>query len=72
MLTLAKKTAPKAQFLKQDLRHLDFPADYINGIWACASLLHIKRSEVPVILAKFYEILKPGGILFVHVKKGEG
>ncbi|MCX6793817.1 MAG: class I SAM-dependent methyltransferase, partial [Candidatus Gottesmanbacteria bacterium] len=49
-----------------------FSDESFNGIWACASLLHLERTETPAVLASFYRILKPGGILFVLVKEGVG
>jgi ubiquinone/menaquinone biosynthesis C-methylase UbiE len=68
----AKKNAPKAEFIKMDLLNIDFPKESFDGIWASAVLLHIKKEDIPNILKKFYEILKPEGKLFVAVKFGEG
>ncbi len=41
-----------------------------NGIWACASLLHIKKAELPSILEKFHHALKPNGIFYASFKFG--
>jgi len=43
-----------------------------DGIWACASLLHIPKSEVTNILNRFANALKPNGVLYVSLKEGEG
>jgi SAM-dependent methyltransferase len=72
LLSIAKERAPNATFQKQDLRKLSFPKETFNGIWANASLLHIKRFEVSGVLKRSYEVLKPGCILFILVKKGKG
>lgn len=72
LLDIAKKRVPKASFLKQDLRMLDFPLSSFDGIWACASLHHLKRDEVPNVLQRFNQLLKSGGILFISVKEGNG
>lgn len=43
-----------------------------DGIWACSSLLHIKRSELKNILIKIRDSLKLNGILYVSLKNGHG
>jgi superfamily II DNA or RNA helicase/SAM-dependent methyltransferase len=43
-----------------------------DGIWACASLLHLPQAEVPKALAKLWTALKPNGVLYVSFKLGEG
>ena len=55
-----------------DLRKISFPNELFDGIWACASLLHLERTEVPAVLSVFHRILKPGGIIFILVREGEG
>ena len=72
LLELAKKRAPTAEFQKQDLRELNFPNESFDGIWACASLLHLKREEAPAVLSSFSTLLKSGGVLFVMLKEGKG
>ncbi len=41
-----------------------------DGIWACASLLHIGKNELPDILYRFNKALKPGGIMYASFKYG--
>lgn len=72
LLEIARSNVPKATFLKQDIRNLSFPTNYFDGIWACASLLHIKHDEILATLRSWFTLLKSGGVLFIHVKKGEG
>lgn len=72
MLEIAKKTAPEAEFCLMDLVSISFPKSSFEGIWANASLLHIAKDKIPSVLKSFYSILKPKGILYVRVKKGEG
>lgn len=45
--------------------------DTYDGIWACASLLHIPKSRIEASLARIAEALKPGGILAMSFKRGE-
>ena len=51
---------------------LDFePSKKYDGIWACASLLHLKRDDIPIIIKKLYDSLNEKGILYLSMKKGE-
>ena len=43
-----------------------------DGIWACASLLHVSNEELPDVLGKLRKALKDGGVLYVSFKYGEG
>ncbi|MBW7877336.1 MAG: DEAD/DEAH box helicase family protein [Candidatus Cloacimonetes bacterium] len=42
-----------------------------DGIWACASLLHVPESHQPKILARLLKALKPTGVLYVSYKYGD-
>lgn len=44
--------------------------DCYDGIWACASLLHLPPDEIPAALGLLWLALKPGGTLFVSFKQG--
>jgi len=71
-LEIAKKQAPRSVFIQQDLRNLSFAPNTFNGIWACASLLHLRHKEVLPVLSTMYQLLKPDGIIFISVKVGSG
>lgn len=71
-LKQARKIVSEAKFKKMDLLNLNFPANKFDGIWASAVLLHIKRSDILTVLKNFYKVLKPGGKIFIMVKKGKG
>lgn len=43
-----------------------------DGIWCCASLLHVPSAELPDALHRLARALKPGGIWYVSFKYGEG
>jgi protein-L-isoaspartate O-methyltransferase/DNA-binding transcriptional regulator YiaG len=43
-----------------------------DGIWACASLLHVPASETTEVLARLARALKPGGVLYTSYKLGQG
>ncbi len=42
-----------------------------DGIWACASLLHIPRSRIEATFTIICKALKPGGIWYMSFKRGE-
>ncbi|MEL2239874.1 class I SAM-dependent methyltransferase [Leclercia adecarboxylata] len=43
-----------------------------DGIWCCASLLHVPSLELPVVMKRLADALKPGGVWYVSFKYGEG
>lgn len=43
-----------------------------DGIWACASLLHIPNNQMLDILTKMKKGLKSEGIIYISVKEGQG
>ncbi len=43
-----------------------------DGIWCCASLLHVEPSEMPGVLARLWTALTPGGVLYASFKSGRG
>jgi SAM-dependent methyltransferase len=53
------------------LEEIDWQAHF-DGIWACASLLHLGLPELPDVLRRLATALKPGGVLFASFKYGHG
>lgn len=45
--------------------------DMFDGMWACASLLHLPKRELPDVLRRLYIALKPGGIMYASFKYGD-
>ncbi len=43
-----------------------------DGIWACASLLHVPMDDLTDVLKKMKRALKPGGIIYASFKYGDG
>jgi SAM-dependent methyltransferase len=43
-----------------------------DGIWCCASLLHVPEKELPEVMALLANALKPGGVWYVSFKYGTG
>ena len=42
-----------------------------DGAWACSSLLHVPKDEMPAVLQKVCRALKPGGVFYASYKYGE-
>lgn len=45
--------------------------EVFDGIWACASLLHVAGEDMDRIMKKVVNALQPGGILYMSFKYGE-
>lgn len=43
----------------------------LNGIWACATLLHLEKADVISIMQKLTKSLVPGGIFYASFKYGD-
>lgn len=56
--------------LCMDYQDIDFH-EVFQGIWACSSLLHARKDEMPGILNRILKALKPGGVFYMSVKKGD-
>ena len=41
-----------------------------DGIWCCASLLHVPKAELPQVFLNLQNALKPHGVLYVSFKYG--
>lgn len=71
--SLAKKAS---EFLGQKVDCLRFSEiDYVDkfdGIWACASLLHVPTDELKTTLDKLTSLMREGSILYASFKKGTG
>lgn len=45
--------------------------DVFDGVWACASLLHVKKTEINGIIDKISKSLVKDGVLYMSFKQGE-
>jgi SAM-dependent methyltransferase len=43
-----------------------------DGVWANAVLLHVRRSDLPVVLARLHDATRAGGTLGLTLKEGDG
>ena len=71
MIEEARKRVPEGDFQKMNMMELEFRAEYFDGIWVAASLLHVRKEDAGKALQEFNRVLKTGGIIFISVKEGE-
>ena len=45
-------------------------AEPYDGIWCCASLIHLNEEEKRKFFANLQHNLKPGGVIYISVKEG--
>lgn len=57
-----------------DVKCMDFNDlsiyNYYDGVWACASLLHLNNNELNSVLLKIYNSLKNNGVFYSSFKDG--
>jgi ubiquinone/menaquinone biosynthesis C-methylase UbiE len=63
-------SANSIHFMELDMRDIGkhFLPDSMHGIWACATVIHLPKRDVPALLKDIYTVLKPGGVVYVSVK----
>lgn len=52
-------------------QEMEFHEEF-DGIWVCASLLHVPKSQMHDVMRRFIQALKPSGIFYLSLKEGEG
>ena len=66
--TAQRTGCPARQMMFQDLSD----ENAYDGVWACASLLHVRRADMPDMLRRVRRALKAGGVFYASFKYGEG
>jgi len=65
-LASALLNQPVKQMLFQDLQYIET----YDGIWACASILHMKKAELPDMFRRIDVALKKEGVFYTSFKHG--
>lgn len=55
----------------QDMKEIEYRGEF-DGIWACASLVHMTKKEIHKMLEKLICALRKTGVLYMSVKYGQG
>ena len=66
---VAENLIKKEVFCK-DFREIDYNNEF-DGIWACASLLHLRKEEICNVINKCIKALNLNGILYCSFKYGD-
>ena len=71
MIYEAKRISPETPFFVYDIRKDLRTIGHFDGIWCCASLLHLSKKDAVIALRNFFKALKTDGLTFISVKKGK-
>lgn len=71
-LDIARQRCPECAFVQRDIRDPGLVLESFDGIFACASLIHIPPAELPKVLTGIHALLKPAGCLAAIIQDGEG
>lgn len=71
MLALARKNAPHSKFIRMDMTRLHFLNESFDGVLCLYSIIHIPRRSHLGVLRSFRRILRPRGILAIHMGWGD-
>jgi SAM-dependent methyltransferase len=71
-IRIARKRTPECRFEVLDFRQLDERFGTFDGVFACASLIHVSPEELPDLLGRIATVLEPGGYLLALVRDGKG
>ncbi|HLS43667.1 MAG TPA: class I SAM-dependent methyltransferase [Paenalcaligenes sp.] len=69
-LAMAAKVV-EAEFWHQNLLDLSLGTERFDGVYANASLFHVPRAQLPDVLNRIAQALRPEGVLFVSNPWGE-
>jgi len=70
MVELASQATGQPALLLR-FEEIEFEASF-DGIWACASLVHVPRAAIDGVLARLSRALVSGGVLYASLKCGDG
>jgi ubiquinone/menaquinone biosynthesis C-methylase UbiE len=62
----------RRRLVQGDMRNLPFPSKLFDGVWLCASLLHIPKEQARGVLAGVRRVMGLGSVLYLGVKQGQG
>ena len=67
LIKLAQSKVPDAMFQVSDVTSFKFPSD-LDVVFAFASLIHVNKEELKIILQNIYESLNSPGIVRISLK----
>ncbi|WP_186382863.1 class I SAM-dependent methyltransferase [Amycolatopsis rhizosphaerae] len=71
MIEIARRDHPGLRFEVGSMTGLALPDRSAGGVVAFFSLIHLPDEEVPVALAQFHRVLRPGGVVLLGFHVGD-
>ncbi len=65
------RTYADCEVLVGTAQEIAFTSEF-DGVWACASLLHLGRRELALAIDRIQAALRPNGALFLSIQEGAG
>jgi len=74
MIKIARQEVLDAKFIHGDMMNLDkiFIDNFFDGVWACSSVLHLNKKDIPDLFNQIYKVLEKKGVFYTAVKEGKG
>ena len=70
MVRLAREASGE-EVLHLSFQDINWDGEF-DGVWACASLLHVPEAELPEVFRRISRALRLGGLLYCSFKYGQG
>ena len=71
-VSLLRQQGFAADLLDPLVDDLSAPEGPYDAVWANASLLHVRRDDLPTVLERLAAVTRPGGVLRISLKEGDG
>ncbi len=71
-VALLREQGFDADLLDPLVDDLPVPEGPYDAVWANASLLHVRRADLPTVLAGLARVTRVGGLLRISLKEGDG
>ena len=65
------ETGIRGRVICMAFEDMDFKSCF-DGVWACASLLHVCKDAIDPVMDRVAMALRPGGVLYISFKQGAG
>lgn len=71
MVEVARRDHPELRFEVGSMTNLDLPDASLAGLLGWYSLIHLPDEAIPAVLAHFYRVLRPGGLVLLAFHVGD-
>ena len=71
-VSLLRQQGLAADLLDPLVDDLSAPEGPYDAVWANASLLHVRRDDLPTVLERLAAVTRSGGVLRISLKEGDG